>query len=197
MGKKHLFFSILILFVCLTFSNANAQLISALTGAASADTAPTTPELKEDILNRQTPKGLVDGFLQAVRNENYTRAALFLDLEEFPKNLKEKKGEELSNGLQKLLDQHGSVIASSRLSIEANGHQNDGLPLNLDIVGSIRVGQETIDIFAERFPHEKYGHIWLISKKTVDKIPEALNKLSLGYLDRFLPDILIKTKRGN
>lgn len=188
---------ILILFTILSLSinsgeaKAQAQLLASAVGAGEEAKAP---EFEKDLLNRQTPKGLVDGFLEAVSNENYEKASLFLDLENFPPRIRDKKGAELSKGLQTVLDQSGSVISSSKLSNNPDGNQDDGLATNLEIVGSMKINGKKIDIIAEMFQSEEYGHVWKISSQTVSDIPEALQKLSIGFLDRLLPEVLIREK---
>lgn len=192
MGKKSLLIAILFTIFSLSINSANAQLLSAIAGGSGEDNKPQ--EYQEDVLHRQTPKGLVDGFIHAVRTENYGRASLFLDLENFPPKFRKEKGAELSRGLQKILDQSGSVMSASKLSNNPNGNQDDELALNLDIVGVMKINGDNVHIIAEKFPHEEYGHVWKISSETVSNIPNALKKLSIGYLDRFLPEILITTK---
>jgi len=191
MLKKSFLIAILVTLLSLTNSAAFAQIPAALTGG---ETKPAEATPTVDILGRQTPKGLVEGFLQAVKNENYQKAAMFLDLEKFPESERSEKGKELSLGLQNILDQSGTVISSSRLSTDPNGDQNDGLSIDTEIVGTMKINGEKIDIFAQKFQDPTYGGIWKISYKTVDFIPAALKKLSTGYLDRILPHVLIDNK---
>jgi len=177
-------------FLVTSLHESNAQL-SALTGQSKP--AETKPE-NIDALGRQTPKGLIDGFLLAVKNENYERAAQFLDLDKFPTEKRTEKGISLSKGLQEILDQSGSVIANSKLSLDPNGEQNDGVAENLDIVGTMKINGEHLSIFAQKFEDPTYGFVWKISGETVKNIPEALEKLATGYIDRVLPNILIVNK---
>lgn len=182
--------TVIIVTVLLTLNSMQAQ---ALTGQSPAPATETKPE-NVDSLGRQTPKGLIDGFIQAVKNENYERAAEFLDLNKIPEDKRIEKGIALSKGLQEILDQSGSVIANSKLSLDPNGDQNDGLANDLDIVGTMKINGEKIDILAQNFSDTIYGHVWKISGETVKNIPIALEKLSTGYIDRVLPDVLIVHK---
>ncbi len=145
----------------------------------------------KDSLGRETPKGLVDGFLEAISNEDYKKAAKYLDLGNYSK----RKGKRLSKDLQMILDQNGAFKPSKEISTREKGHRKDGLDSNLDNIGYIKKADgKTTNILAKRIKDPEVGNIWKISYETVKIIPKVINTMSLGYLDRVLPNSLIKNK---
>jgi len=175
----------LIMFSCFS-SSVFAQLLP--TSSAPQAKAPTTPK---DSLGRETPKGMIQAFLKTVGNENYEQAALYLDLSKHSKSWRKKKGPELAKSLQTLLDQGGWV---TDLSDSPEGKQDDGLPLGIDIVGTVRAGGESFSLLIERSSKVKDIPIWLISRETVSTIPDMLETMSVGFLDSILPKVLIENK---
>lgn len=154
----------------------------------------TTAAASRDPLGRETPKGMIRGFLNAVAEENYEQAASYLDLGNFSPARQKSQGPDLAKDLQTLLDQGGGVESVNKLSDNPEGNQNDALPPKIDLVGTVRAGAQFVDLLAERSNDKDNGPVWLISKTTVDSIPVLLHELSVGPLDRVLPKALIDNK---
>jgi MscS family membrane protein len=156
--------------------------------------APATASLPSISLGRETPKSMMRGFLKAVGSQNYKQAESYLDLRSLSVSRRKTQGPELAKALQTLLDQGGRIETTSKLSDSQEGNQEDGLPAKVDLVGTVRVGEKSIDLLAERHDDPIDGPIWQISRETVSFIPALIEEMNTGYLDRLLPPILVNTK---
>ncbi|MFC6998810.1 mechanosensitive ion channel family protein [Rufibacter roseus] len=157
--------------------------------------APAAPEWPEDSLGRRTPRGTVSGFIQAVANENYTRAAHYLKLD---RTLKRKRGgPELAQALQRLLDVQGNIYPYSRLSEAPEGLVEDNLGPNLEKVGTATLNGETFDLILEKTEGPKGAPLWLFSSQTVQRIPLGFEPQESELLvDSLLPVALQENKWG-
>lgn len=172
---------------------ANAASANPLTATTSTAEPAGPPASAVDALGRGTPKGMVQGFLKAVEDEDYNRAAEYLDL----RNLTAKQkalGADYARDLQTLLDQGGWIEQAGKLSDSPEGNTNDGLANAVDVVGNIRSTDTVVDLQAQRVEDDKGGLIWKFSGDTVKAIPGLLDKMSTGLIDSILPNFLIENK---
>ena len=149
-----------------------------------------------DSLGRQTPRGTVQGFIKAVGNENYARAARYLDLPVRMSGKARRTGPQLAQALQQLLDQQGSLVPESLISNDSTGKVSDKLGSDLDQVGEATVNEQTIPILLERKNIPGQGMIWRFSVQTVQQIPEQSALMEQSVVNRFLPKYLIEKKWG-
>ncbi len=185
------YFSLVIFSIALFYSPAEvrAQLIP---GTQSEAEEPDLPEIPEDSLGRNTPRGTVSGFIKAVANQNYSRAALFLNLEDVSA---ERDPEELALVLQSLLDRGGKIIPYSLLSDTNSGRTEDNLPEGVDRVGTVTANEEPIVLYVEETPGPENTPVWLFSSGTMETI--AAVTLEDGLLvDKILPPMLKKNLWG-
>src|SRR5699024_1209210 len=89
------------------------------------ETSEAPPEL-DDPLGRSTPRGAFEGYIQAVSQENYERAAKYLDLGPLPMH-KRIRGEELARIFQRALDRNGSIPPAVMLNEQPEGQTDDNL----------------------------------------------------------------------
>ncbi len=191
---QYLFKNILFLFFLLLMVTpwcvVSAQVLPADT--ASAPVAPTWPE---DSLNRRTPRGAVSGFISAVAQENYERAARYLHLD--PKLRKKRNRQDLAQGLQQLLDQNGSILPYAMISDHYEGQVNDDLGPNVDKVGSAILNNESFDIMVESTQDKDGAPLWLFSTQTIERIPLPVEEeLAVPLITKILPKVLIEKKWG-
>ncbi|WP_461489998.1 mechanosensitive ion channel family protein [Pontibacter sp. HJ8] len=164
-----------------------------------ADTTNAIEEALEttwpaDSLDRRTPRGTVNGFIEAVADENYARAALYLNLDT---TLQENQdGPRLAQALQRLLDQKGHISPLSLISNEPEGRTDDNLGPNLDRVGSADINGETFDVFLEKTQGPEGGPLWLFSSQTVQRIPDSTAVVTTAITDKVLPSFLERHKWG-
>ncbi|WP_237144848.1 mechanosensitive ion channel family protein [Pontibacter pamirensis] len=171
---------------------AHAQLLSTDT---TNNTEQVEPEWANDSLGRRTPRGTVEGFIKAVANEDYAKAAQFLELE--PDLQDDVDGAALALSLQRLLDQNGRIFPYSQISNDPAGPEDDNLGPNLVRVGTATVNGETFNLILEKTEGPDGGPIWLFSSQTVLMVPLLIEEESIGSLvDKISPNFLIENKWG-
>ncbi|MFB9862275.1 mechanosensitive ion channel family protein [Rufibacter immobilis] len=164
---------------------------------AAADTVAveaTVPNWPDDSLGRRTPRGTVEGFIQAISEQNYVKAALYLNLDSALQQ--PQRGEKLAHALQRLLDQGGEILPYAFISDTSSGRSNDNLGPNLDRVGSATVNGENFDLFLEMIESPEGGPIWLFSSQTVQRIPVDIEQASKPIADQVMPSVVVEKKWG-
>ena len=149
--------------------------------------APATPVPESDHLGRDTPRGLMFGYLQAVSTGNYEMAGRYIDMPSSSESFRLKRGAKLAQDLQTLLDRAGSLNENWTISAQPRGNAGDGLDEGFDLLGRIASGDEDIPILAERVTTDAGAQIWLISSQTVEAIPELLAESHASVVDRSMP----------
>jgi MscS family membrane protein len=193
---SNMIFSALAVLAICTLDPAVAQVPSPPPEASEATvTAPTAPAVaptpeKKDALGRETPEGLVRGLLKAMADQDYKRAAQYLDLSSMKQSLLDDRGSERVRELQELLDKGGWLSANWQLSSEPTGNLDDGLPPNQEKFATVRTPRGMIGLIAERKDDPIAGQIWLVSSETIGQIPQLLEQVQVGVLDRIMPDLI-------
>lgn len=195
-------------FLVLTFLGVLAAPLQAHATAAVATGAAATEETAAaaaappaiDSIGRSTPRGLVEGFLNAVGNENFEKAAQYLELGNMSDRQKSVKGPKLAQDLQTLLDRGGWLSPSAILSSAREGKMDSDDPETdtTDIIGAIQTDTAKIDIVGTRVTDKDGNRIWLISKATLDQLPALLAASAKAgpVINHVLPDFLIDHKWG-
>ena len=150
------------------------------------------PAWPEDSLGRRTPRGTVLGFIESVSEENYARAAQYLDLRQSEQP--DTQGPERAQALQRLLDQRGNIIPRSLISNDSTGLVDDAPGPDLDLVGTAEADGETFDILVEKTEGPDGGPVWLFSSETIQKIPVLSEEVDGFTINQLLPDFLIERK---
>lgn len=175
----------------------------------AAATAKSAAELKEDetqlappidTLGRSTPRGLVEGFLNALGKENFEKAAQYLDISQFPERQRASKGAALAKELQTLLDSGGWLYPGSMLSSAREGRKDDTDTEEAlsDVIGQLKGNGKDIEIKAEQKKDSDGNPIWLISRSTLDALPTLTSKTSKRppLINKVIPESLIAMKWG-
>ena len=157
-------------------------------------TAALVPNWPADSLGRRTPRGAVQGFIKAIAQENYTKAALYLNLDSTLQQ--QQQGEKLAHSLHRLLDQGGNIRPYAMISDSSAGSGDDNLGPNLDRVGSASVNGESFDLFLEKIEGPEGGPIWLFSSQTVQRIPIIIEQASKPLADKVMPAVAVENKWG-
>ncbi|MBI5132247.1 MAG: mechanosensitive ion channel family protein [Rhodopseudomonas palustris] len=177
---KAIFRSLLIVWALFAANVAFAQ-IPAPNGNGSP---PAKVEEKPaDPLGRETPAGMVTGFIDAAAEQNYEKAAQYLDLSQE----KGAWGPSVAQQLQRILDQGGYVFSRLRLSSEPAGDQDDGLAPDQDKFGAVRTDHGSVDLIAQRVDGKDGVKIWLVSARTVGDLPMLSRTVTSSLVDRILP----------
>lgn len=154
--------------------------------------APTdTPAQPKDLLGRDSPQGLVRGLVKAMAEQDYTRAADYFDLSKIPASQRVKRGKDLAQDLQQILDEGGWLAQGPDLSGNPQGLLDDGLAQDMEKFGSVRTYQGTIDLLAQRVKGPDGAQIWQVSSRTVAEIPGLVDKVKAGIFEKIVPDVLL------
>lgn len=128
-----------------------------------------------DPLGRSNPKGTVEGFFKAIKNEDFIKATQYID---FPVPNKPQRDSTLADLVQKfeiILNKYGSILPVSIINNTPEGSTSDGLASELEQVGTINLNSTTTPILLERVSQTDDKPIWVISKTTTDKLISYLN----------------------
>jgi len=166
----------------LAASSAFAQL-PAPSGNGTAAAPAAQPAPPTDPLGRETPAGMVAGFIGAAAEQNYDKAAQYLDLSQD----KTAWGPSVAQQLQRILDRGGVVFSRLRLSSDAAGDQDDGLPLDQEKFGLVRTDHGNVDLLAQRVTNKDGVKIWLVSSHTVSELPDLSRTVVSSWVDKILP----------
>lgn len=149
--------------------------------------APATAKAAEDPLGRTTPHGTVLNFIMAVERGDLARAAEYLDGELGPKHKAE-----LALQLKLLMDK-GLKVDLNSLSRSVAGRTDDGLPLNREAVGEIRIGENSLEILLDRVERGTSPPIWLFAAQTLLNLHAfPKEEPSVSRIERHLPAVLVE-----
>jgi len=180
-------FILLLTFGVGTVPMVHAQILQrpAATATTPAAAAPADPQE----LGRETPRGTVIGFVRASQSENYDVAVQYFE----PRRRASLEPErELA---QQLLEILNARFRSSLDSItnDPMGRQENEPPRDQIVVGAAH-GFESFPLYLVR---EDVGHgakVWLISRQTLDQVPEVYDSLRFAQLEKRLPKFLVKAR---
>lgn len=184
-----------LLFTLLLFALFSSGLHAQLLSTGKADDKTADAVFPADSLNRRNPRGTVNGFIQAVADQNYIRASRYLNLKRSWRSNRQRKRIVLK--FQSLLDQGGDMRATSLISDKPTGLGNDDLADNQDIVGTLNADGTDIVLYVENTGGTTAANppLWQFSAATVASISASdLDETSL--LNRSLPDNLKEQTLG-
>ncbi len=155
-------------------------------GSTPAKPAPAAEPIPVDSLGRSTPYGCVIGFLQAVNDNNLTKAAQYLDTK-----LPEEKAEELATQLKVVLDA-GLSSSINGLSRDLLGNLTDDLRVSRERVGVAKLPNGNVEILLDRVKRPQEAPIWLFSPETLARVPAAYAEIKQPDFSRFFPAPLVR-----
>lgn len=158
---------------------------------AGRQTTPKEPETSRDSLGRTTPRSTVLNFLANAQKGDYERAARYLNTR--------KHGEEaatLAEELFTILDRY-LPPKLNKLSDASEGSLTYPDDPNRDLVGSVSIDGEDLDILVDRIDRGKAGSIWLFSSKTLTSVPEFYESISTVRPETLIPEVLVVTRFAN
>jgi MscS family membrane protein len=165
----------------------------------SADAPEQAPEPKKappgpiDDFNRGVPRTSVEGYIKALRETDYERAAEYLDLRNLQQGLSASDGPLLARQLGVVLDRT-LWIEVDLLSENPEGHADDGLPAYRDYVDSLEADGDRVDILLQRVPRGDGVSIWKFSNATVRQIPDLYDRYGYGPVAEQLLQVLPEGK---
>jgi MscS family membrane protein len=156
--------------------------------ASAAAAPPAASQPAADPIGRSYPRNAVMTFVYMANTGNYARASMYLELS----GDSQVKGPELARQLGAVLDRAFERDIRT-LSTEAEGDVQDGLPLDLEQVGEVRIRGRVYQIEMHRVTDPEYGPIWQFSPRTVAQIPEMYSRL--GWQVRDVMPVWLKTEK--
>jgi MscS family membrane protein len=160
-----------------------------LPGAASSP--PAAPaQAPSDPLNRDTPRGTVQGFLSAARQGQSDLASQYLNT-----SLTGQAAADLAQQLFVVLDARLQT-SIRRLSDAPEGSRANPLRPNQEVVGVIESGGGNEEIVVVRIERGSSGPIWLFSERTLSLVPTLYEEVTLRWTERILPRFLTARRIG-
>ncbi len=164
-----------------------AQVFAQLPNPVMPQTPSATAEPSIDPFGRTTPMGTVTGFIRDTQRGDFADATRFMQLPA----TQSAKGEPVARQLKELMDRY-YVHSIESISDKPTGDLNDGLPLDREQVGSMRIGSQRLDILLIRISDPDSGQIWLISSDTLAQVPEMHDLLEETWVNRLMPPVLVE-----
>jgi MscS family membrane protein len=158
--------------------------------SASGNGATPSGTAAADPLGRNTPSGTLYGFLQAAQSGNYSIAAQYLQM---PSARRQTQGEDIAAKLKVIIDRSFSGDLR-RISNQAEGTPQEGMPLDKQRVGSLNAGDVEADLVLVHIPDADGRKIWLISSDTLTKVPELYEQAAVHQVEIHLPQILVRNQ---
>lgn len=153
-------------------------------GLKPAAKAPEPPPAPTDALGRTTPRGTVLNFLRAISDEDYRRAARYLQTP-----LPAARAEHLAMELGTVLNRRFQLDVE-RLSNQPDGNPNDDAQPNRDLIGIIHSTHGPVEVVLERVQQDGGSRLWLFAAETLKEIPQLYAGTDSFWLEAYLPDRL-------
>jgi len=157
-------------------------------GAPAPPPAQTQPEAPRDPLGRDTPRGTILGFMNAARENKQDIATRYLN-------------SELTGAAATTLAHKLYVVLNSRLPVRLStfsdrpeGSRANPLKPDEDIVGTINTSHGPLELIVERTAVDGAERVWLVSRTTLQAIPEVYDEIDLVTIDGYLPGFLAKPR---
>jgi MscS family membrane protein len=161
----------------------------AIAQTAPAPARPAEPDVvAEDPLGRSTPRGSVLGFIKAAQAADYTRAAMYLDLQPGA-----GQAQALAKQLKVILDR-GLAVSADFLSPKPEGEVGDSTNPNRDLVGVVTGGGKSFEIHLDRVQRGKSPPVWLFATDTLRKVPEMYDEIGPPWIETYVPQSLLDTR---
>jgi MscS family membrane protein len=113
----------------------------------------------------------------------------FLDIR--PEHQRSGSPEELARELKQIFDRKLSTDPAA-ISNTPEGDVTDGLDTQVELLGTIRQGNRSVDLLMERVQRPDVGQIWLISSATVSLIPMLRADIGGHAIEQYLPGWMLQ-----
>ncbi len=150
--------------------------------------APAQPEVPEDSLGRNTPRGTVRGFLTAASQKDNATAVLYLNT-----HLRGEAAGVLVHQLSVVLNQR-LPTKLNEISDRPEGSLSDPIEPNKELIESISSDLGNVDISVERIDRGKIGSIWLFSPGTLAQVPELCAEVVSAPAGNAFTKFLLETR---
>lgn len=161
--------------------------IAQLPGESTTKEETESAKFPDDSLGRRTPRGAVNGYIQAVSDQNFIRASRYFNLKRAYRS--DRQRERIVKVMQRLLDQGGDIIPTSFISNKYEGRTDDDLAQGLDLIGNVTANGKSIELFVENTSAPDEAPLWQFSAETIGDIADITIEDNL-LIDKVLPDFL-------
>ncbi len=149
----------------------------------------------EQALDRETPQGTLFGFLQAIRDEDWRRAAHYLHLSELPAERQAEAGPGLARQLGPVVERgvwiDWSEIPDRPDALREGGGGNAplaGQPRKTLPLATMETDGPPATIRLDRVKPDDGPAVWLFSHRSLRSVPQLYDRYGPGWLERKLPD---------
>jgi len=181
------------LFATFWFAAASAQVLPV---PEEAPAEAVEDDIVLDPLGRETPRGMVEGLLEALGADDVERALAYVDLSDLPDRVRLQVGPQLVAALETVLDRSGEIVPGYWLSADPEGLQDDGLASGVDVFAQVRRGDEEIPLTAHRVEGPAGDLIWLVSPDALETVLETIDTTRVGFVDRVMPGAWAEIRLG-
>lgn len=157
--------------------------------AASAALPPAAPADPLQ-LGREAPRGTVIGFIRAAQSENYDVAVQYFEV---GRRASVEREQELAKELLVILNARFRGSLDS-ITSDPSGRQDGEPPREQIVVGGTRGLSESFPLYLVHMEVARGAKVWLISRQTLDQVPEVYDSLRFAQLEKRLPTFLAKTR---
>lgn len=134
-----------------------------------------------DPLGRSNPRSMVREFIRAEDRNDYVSAARYMQLSKE----QQPDAELLARNLQELMNCCFDQPLASISDVDT-GALDDGLPLDQERIGPLKIGDHRADIILVHVDRPD-GSIWLISSMTLEQVPALHQFITESRVERFMP----------
>ena len=134
-----------------------------------------------DGVQRGTPRETVAGLLAACQAGRFDLASFYLDLGAIPPERQRAEGARLARRLMLTLQRTGWLDAD-KLSNDPLGAPESGVPENEQLVGTVRVGHQRVELLLARRFDAELGQVWTFSQDTVAQIDRLYDAHGYGWI---------------
>lgn len=166
---------------------ANAQTVQRAAASATAAATPPSDPLE---LGRETPRGTVIGFVRAAQAENYDVAVQYFEV---GRRASVEREQELAKELLAILNARFRGSLDS-ITNDPTGRQDNEPPREQIVVGVTRGLSESFPLYLVHMEVSRGAKVWLISRQTLEQVPEVYDSLRFAQLEKRLPKFLVKTR---
>ena len=146
------------------------------------------PASPVDPLGRGNPRGTVLGFLQAAQSPHPDSAAQYFQASRSRRPADDSR---IVHELKSLMDR-AYVGNINRITDQAEGTPQEGLPSDEERVGKLQVNDDSVDLILTRVTDPIYGPIWVFSNETIAALQEAYNQVEVQQVETKLPQVLVR-----
>ena len=149
----------------------------------AGDSVPSDP------LGRGSPQSTVLQFLEACHARQYVKASHYLDMRQWSPEERAKKGPQIAQQLEDLLDDTSFDIAT--LSRDPEGDVPEGRAPSRERLASFQTDGRTLEVNLEHVELKPGLQVWLVSADSLSVIPTAHQLLKESPFEKRLPQPLV------